>query len=243
MLVEKADAVGNVREGKWRLVTDHSYPGTPGRDGNLGGSDTRTTKFHHPRPCCPTPKRVSCMGLECSDKYPMVGQMGYKHYIEATYNLIDVRAIDTKLFAVLFPDSNDDSVWQAVQTTCKYGFKGAFGIYYANIAAGLDAFHGLHRPSHPHINGLEHFRSETYGDDTMRVELDLGLRPWLSDNCARAGIFVTSRWSALSLIKLEEGGALRSTASGIGPTTRLNEGVVMVSGTRVLKTRGRWNNP
>ena len=64
-----------------------------------------------------------------------------------------------------------------MQTTCDFGFKGASGIYYANAALGIDAFHGLHRPNNLHTNGPEPFRSTTYGDDTMVCEPDVGLRP------------------------------------------------------------------
>ena len=76
----------------------------------------------------------------------------------------------------------------------------------------------------------------------MCVEPDMGLRAWLSESCARTGIYVTSGRGALSLVKLEEEGFIRSTVSGIGLARLLNEGIVMVSSTRVLKTSGRWNN-
>ena len=181
MHVEKTYAMGNTRVGKWRLVRDHSYPGSAGEGGKLGASNTRTTKFHHPRSYCPTAKHVTRMSLECSAKYPGVGQRGYKHDIETTYNLIDARTSDTKLFGVLLPDSIGDSVWQAVQTTCEFGLKEASGIHYANVALGIDASHGLHNPNDPHINGPDAFRSTAYSDDTMAIEPDLGLRPWLSD--------------------------------------------------------------
>ena len=89
----------------------------------MGASNTCTTKFHHPKPYYPTAEQLSRMSLECSAKYPGVGQRGFKHDIEAAHNLIDVRASDTKLFGVLLADSIDGSVWQAVQTTCDFGFK------------------------------------------------------------------------------------------------------------------------
>ena len=76
----------------------------------MDASNTRTTKFHHPRPYCPTAEKVSRMSFECSAKYPGVGQRGFKHDTEAAYNLIDVRASDTKLFGVLLADSIDGSV-------------------------------------------------------------------------------------------------------------------------------------
>ena len=85
-------------------------------------------KFYHPRPHCPTPEQVTRMSLECSAKYPGVGQRGYKHDVEAAYNLVDVGARDTKLFGVLLPDSGGEAAWQAVQTTCDFGFKGASGL-------------------------------------------------------------------------------------------------------------------
>ena len=76
----------------------------------MGASNTRTTKFHHPRPYCPTAEQVTRMILECSEKHPGVGQRGYKHDTDAAYNLIDVRASDTKLFGVLISDIIGDSV-------------------------------------------------------------------------------------------------------------------------------------
>ena len=147
-----------------------------------------------------------------------MGQRGFKHDIEAIYNLIDVRASDTKLFGVLFADSFDGSVWQAVQTTCDFGFKGTPRIYYANVALEIDAFHGLHKPNNPHINRPELFRSTTYGDDTMVCEPDVGLRPWVSGDCAKTGIWVAVGSGALNLVKYGGGGAIRSTVSGIGLT-------------------------
>ena len=242
MPVEKTDAMGNVRVGKWRLVTDHSYPASEAEGGQLGASDTRTPKLHHLRQYRPTAEQVSRMSLECSVKYPGVGQRCFKHDIEVAYNLIDVRASNTKLFGVLLVDSIDGSVWWAVQTTCDFGFKGASGIYYANVALGIDAFHGLHKPSNVHINGPASFRSTTYGDDTKVCESDVGPRPWISDDCAKTGIWVAAGSGALSLVKYGEDGAIRSTVSGIGLTWCLNEGIVMVSETRVLKTGERWNN-
>ena len=119
--------MGNVRVGKWRLATDHSYPGSVGEGGQLGASNTRTTKFHHRRPYCPPAEHMTRTSLECSVKYPGVGQRGYKHDTEAAYYLIDVRASHTRLFGVLLPDSIDDSVWQAVQTTCDFGFREYLG--------------------------------------------------------------------------------------------------------------------
>ena len=95
--------MGNIIVGKWRLVKDHSYPASGGECEQLGASNTRTTKFHHPRPHCPTAEHVTRMSLECSAKYPWVGQRGFKHYTEAAYNLIGVRASDNKLFGVLLP--------------------------------------------------------------------------------------------------------------------------------------------
>ena len=86
------------------------------------------------------------MSLECFAKYPGVGQRGFKHDTAAAYNLIDVRASDTKLFRALLADSIDGSAWQAVQTTCNFGFKGASGIYHAKVALDIGAFHGLHGP-------------------------------------------------------------------------------------------------
>ena len=108
--VEKTDTVGNVRVGKWRLVTDHSYPASRGCGGQSGASNTRATKFHHSKPPCPTAEHVSRMSLEYAARYPGVGQKGFKHDTEATYNLIGVRASDTKLFGVLLADSFDESV-------------------------------------------------------------------------------------------------------------------------------------
>ena len=63
-----------------------------------------------------------------------MGQRGFKHDIEAAYNVINVRAKDTRLFGVLLLDSTDNSMWQAVHTTCNLGSKEASGIYYANVA-------------------------------------------------------------------------------------------------------------
>ena len=57
---------------------------------------------------------------------------------------------------------------------------------------GIDAFHGLRKPNNPHINGPGTFRSMTYGDNTMVIEPDLGLRPWLSDDYTKTGIFVAA---------------------------------------------------
>ena len=71
--VEKTDSMGNVRIGEWRLVIDHSYPGTGGCGGQLGAANTRTTKFHHPRTSGPSAEQVSRMGLECAARYPGVG--------------------------------------------------------------------------------------------------------------------------------------------------------------------------
>ena len=127
--VEKKDAMGIIRVGKWRLVTYHSYPASEANGGQPGASNTRTAKFNHPGPYCPTAEQVSRMSLECFAKYPGMGQIGFKHDIEATYNLIDVRASDTKLFDVFLADSIDGSVWHAVQTMRDFGFKGASGIY------------------------------------------------------------------------------------------------------------------
>ena len=110
MPVEMTDAMGNVRVGKWRLVIDYSYPASKGCEGQLGASNTRTTKFHHPRPDCPTAEQVSRMSLECAVRFPGMGQRGFKHDTEAAYNLTDVRARDTKLFGVLLADSFDGSV-------------------------------------------------------------------------------------------------------------------------------------
>ena len=76
----------------------------------------------------------------------------------------------------------------------------------------------------------------------MVVEPDVGLRPWMSDDCAKTGIFVTAGSGALNLIKYGEDGATRPTVSGIGLTRCLNEGIIMVSGTRVTRTGERWNN-
>ena len=65
---------------------------------------------------------------------------------------------------------------------------------------GIDAVHGLHKPNKPHINGVDPFRSTTYGDGTMVTEPDLGLRPWLLASCARTGIFIaTGSGSARSM--------------------------------------------
>ena len=105
-----------------------------------------------------------------------------------------------------------------MQTTCDFGFEGSSGIYYADVAVGIDAFHGLHKPNNPHINGPDPFRSATYGDNTMVIEPDLGLRPWLSGSCARTGIFVAAGGSALNIIKFDEDGVTRSAVSGIGLT-------------------------
>ena len=70
----------------------------------------------------------------------------------------------------------------------------------------------------------------------------MGLRPWIPGDCAKAGIFVAAGSGVLNLTKYGEDGAIRSTVSGIGLTRCLNEGIVMVSETRVLKTGDRWNN-
>ena len=142
MYVKKTDAMGNVRVGKWRLVTDHSYPGSPGGEEQVGAANTSTTKFHQPRPFYPTPEQVIRMSLECPANHLGVDQRGFKHDIEAAYSLIGARARYTRLFGVIFPDNTDNSAWQAVQTTCDFGFKGASGIYHANVAVGIDAFHG-----------------------------------------------------------------------------------------------------
>ena len=213
------------------MATCHGplVPGVGSEGGQLGTSNTRTTKFHHPRPHCPTAEQVARMSLECSAKYPGVGQRCFKHDIEAACNLIDVGASDSKLFGVFLADSTDDSVWRAVQTTCDFGFKGASGIYYANFASGIDASHGLHKHNNSHINGPGPFRSTTYDDDTMVCEPDVGLIPWISDNCAKAGIFVAAGSGALSLIKYGEDGAIRSAVYGIGLIWCLNEGIGMVS--------------
>ena len=66
---------------------------------------------------------------------------------------------------------------------------------------------------------------------------------WLSDSCAETGIFVTAGRGALNLIKHDKDGTIRSTVSGIGLTRCLNEAIVMVSATMVLRTGDRWNNP
>ena len=85
MPVEKTDAMGNVREGMWRLVTDHSYPGPQGKTGiSVHQIPAPPNLFHHPRPHCPTPEQITRMSLECSAKYPGVAQKGFKHDIEAT---------------------------------------------------------------------------------------------------------------------------------------------------------------
>ena len=125
----------------------------------------------------------------------------------------------------------------------RFGFKGAAGIYYANVALGIGAFHRLHRTNNPHIKGPEPFRSSTYGDDTMVCEPDVGLRPWISDDCVKTGIYVAAGRGALNRKKYDEDGAIRSTVSGIGLTRHLNEGIVMVSEARVLKTSARRNDP
>ena len=116
------------------------------------------------------------------------------------------------------------------------------GINYANVALGIDVFHGLHKPNNPHINGPGPLRSTTYGDGTMVVEPGVGLKPWISDDCAKTGIFVAAGSGALNLIKHGEDGAIRSTVSGIVPARCLNEGIVMVSGARVVRTGEKWNN-
>ena len=169
MPTEKTDAIGNVRVGKWRYVTDHSYPGSPVGGGQVGAANTQTTKFHHPRPHRPTPEQVTRMSLECSAKHPGVGRRGFRHDTNAAYNIIDVRARGTRLSGVLLSDSTDNSVCQVVQTTCDFGFEGAFGIYSANVAVGTDAFHAPHKPKSTHINGPYPFRSTTYGGDTMVI--------------------------------------------------------------------------
>ena len=83
---------------------------------------------------------------------------------------------------------------------------------------GIDGFHGLHRPNNPHINGSDSFRATTYGNDAMVIEPDLGLRPWMSDDCAKAGTLVATGRGALSEIKLDEDGANRPAVSGFGLT-------------------------
>ena len=52
------------------------------------------------------------------------------------------------------------------------------------------------------------FRSTTYGDDTMVCEPDMGLIPWISDNCAKTGIYAAAGRGALKRKKYEKSGAI-----------------------------------
>jgi hypothetical protein len=235
LAVPKHDALGVVREGVYRICANHSAP---------GAVNSTTSRYHHPRPHCPTSQQLTRQTLRWALLYPGVDQIGLKHDVEAAYNIVDVDAADVRLFGALIPDELDPKrPWQAVSLTLDFGFNGASGAYFGAVACGIDTWHNSHRPIDARFNGPEAFNSWTYGDDSLVVEPDLGHRFGISDCAMRVGLFVHAGPNALNPVKLAEDGQPRSVVTGVGLTRDLISGQVSVSPARVAKALLRWKNP
>ena len=68
--VQKHDALGRVRDGAWRVCSNHSAAGCV---------NWTTSRFHHPRPYLPTGEQISRAALRAAFLFPLCRVLGVKH--------------------------------------------------------------------------------------------------------------------------------------------------------------------
>ena len=72
------------------------------------------------------------MTVRWSLLYPGIDQKGFKHNIDAAYNVVDIEANDTQLFGKLLP-AEDGPSCNDIQLTYDFGFVGSSCIYAGGI--------------------------------------------------------------------------------------------------------------
>ena len=150
-------------------------------------------KANHPPALQPRQSEMARAILWWKYRYPFAKVLLSKKDISDAFKWIPVAHEDTRLFAADLPGNHFglDKPVTIVYNSLTFGWRGAPGEFmlYAWLAKQA---HAKHRPAMEGWNDQVGFKSLVLMDDTVLVEPDIGLRPWLSvkasELCTKAAL-------------------------------------------------------
>ena len=149
--------------------------------------------MNHPPALQPRHSEMARAILWWKHRYPFAKVLLSKKDISDAFKWIPVAHEDTRLFAADLPGNRFglDKPVTIVYNSLTFGWRGAPGEFmlYAWLAKQA---HAKHRPAMEGWNDQVGFKSLVLMDDTVLVEPDIGLRPWLSvkasELCTKAAL-------------------------------------------------------
>ena len=142
-------------------------------------------KENHPPALQPRHSEMARSILWWKQRYPFARVLLSKKDISDAFKWVPVQLEDTRLFAADLPgkDFGLATPVTVIYNTLTFGWTGAPGEFmlYARVAK---LAHQGYAPPDPEWNDSPPFRSLVLMDDTVLVEPDIGVRPWLSVHAA-----------------------------------------------------------
>ena len=142
-------------------------------------------KENHPPALQPRHSEMARSILWWKQRFPFARVLLSKKDISDAFKWVPVQLDDTRLFAADLPgkDFGLSTPITVIYNTLTFGWTGAPGEFmlYAWVAK---LAHQSHVPEDPLWNDSPPFRSLVLMDDTVQVEPEIGVRPWLSVHAA-----------------------------------------------------------
>ncbi|CAE7868156.1 unnamed protein product, partial [Symbiodinium necroappetens] len=182
-------------------------------------------------------KKVARVILYWGLKFPGIPILLSKKDVSDAFKWIPVALPDSRFFAADLPASYLDSEFDAtlVYGFMTFGWRGAPGEYMA-YAWVLKAAHEAHGPSNPDWEATDvAFHSFVLMDDSVLIEPDIGMRPWISVETAEAVTKQTLGPKAINPEKDEVEGALETRKLIWGLNYDTHRGTVSLPSVKVEK--------
>ena len=182
-------------------------------------------KENHPPALQPRHSEMARAILWWKQRYPFARVLLSKKDISDAFKWVPVRLEDTRLFAADLPgkEFGVDTPISVIYNTLTFGWTGAPGEFML-FAWVAKLAHMGHAPEHPEWHDGTPFRSLVLMDDTVLIEPEVGVRPWMSvhaaERCTKATLGPDTINAAKDVIEgaLEEQklvwGLLYNTATG-----------------------------